>query len=261
MRIYDFDRAIVRTPAKTVVNGLRAAKSPDPSYDKLQKQHHNYVTALRNAGVSVIELEPLDAFPDSVFVEDPALVFTSGAIALRPGASSREGEAQEILPTLEQHFSTVVSISNGYVDGGDILATPSKIFIGLSKRTNRQGAKELARILFDFGFRSEIVTTPSEILHFKTGCALIDDETILATGPLAATDLFSDFRVLTIPDGEDAAANSLRINDTLLVPEGFPRTTEILARHTENIIEIDVSEVAKIDAGLSCMSLRWKSAR
>ena len=259
MAIFSFNRAIVRTPTEMVVNGLRAGEGPDPCFVALERQHHCYISALENAGLEVTELPPLADFPDSVFVEDAALVLSDTAILLRPGAKSRSGEVAAIAPAMSDHFSEVIVIEAGFVDGGDILVTSPKIFIGLSDRTDRQGARALAEILTRHGVVSEIVQTPPDILHFKTGCALLDEETIFASAAMAATGIFAEFRVLEVPYGEEAAANMLRINDTILLPSGFPKTADQVAQLHPNIVLLDVSEVAKIDGGLSCMSLRWNS--
>ncbi len=102
------------------------------------------------------------------------------------------------------------------------------------------------------------MTTPRDVLHLKSDCSLLDDETILATRRLAASGMFDDFRVVLVPDGEEAAANALRVNDSVLVSDSYPRTAELLAK-SYNVVPLQTREVAKIDAGLSCMSLRWRA--
>jgi dimethylargininase len=127
MHLFNFNRAIVREPARSVVNGLRHDQSAVPNYDGVVREHVAYIAALRGAGLTVDVLPPLEPYPDSMFVEDPALVFPEGAILLRPGAISRRGETDEIRPTLQRHFDTVLELeSNQLVDGGDILVTPMR---------------------------------------------------------------------------------------------------------------------------------------
>jgi dimethylargininase len=256
--MYRFNRALVRAPARSVVNGL-SATGAKPSFDGVAHEHTAYITALRGAGVVVDVLPPLEAFPDSLFVEDTALVFTGAAIVLRPGAPTRNGEVAEITPQLAKRFRRVLHLEDGFVDGGDVLATPRGIFIGLSSRTDAAGAKALAALLAQSGLRAIVVTTPPGVLHFKSDSALIDDETILATGRLAASGVFAGFRTLIVPEGEDAAANALRVNDRLLLSEGYPRTHDLLAESVADIVTLPTREIAKIDAGLSCMSLRWQA--
>lgn len=254
-----FDNAIVRAPAASVVNGLRAEDRGSPSLEGVETEHAAYIAALEAAGVAVQVLEPLEAFPDSIFVEDPALVFTEGAILLHPGAASRAGETKFIEPVLRGRFTTVLRIADGFADGGDVLSLSGKVMIGLSARTDRTGAQALAHCLTQLGRRSQIVETPAGVLHFKTDCSLLDDETILSTARLAASGVFTGKRVLLTPPGEEAAANALRVNDVVLVGAGFPATRAMLEKNGYSVMALETGEIGKIDAGLSCMSLRWKS--
>lgn len=257
-RVFDFNRAIVREPSPSVVAGLRADNRGDPCYDGVLREHRAYVAVLQRIGVTVTTLPALDGFPDSIFVEDPALVFPEGAILLRPGAATRLGEVGEIAPTLRSLFKTVHDLpAPGFADGGDILLTPEKVMIGLSARTDETGGNALADILRGMGRRSELVRTPPGVLHFKSDCSLLDEETVFSTTRLAAFDVFKGMRVLHVPDGEEAAANALRINDSVLVSNAFPRTIELLSKHGYKVQLMMTDEIGKIDAGLSCMSLRW----
>jgi dimethylargininase len=239
-----------------VVDGLRAVDVGAPDFDGVVREHAGYVRALEDAGVSVDVLPPLNDYPDSLFVEDTALTFAGAAIVLWPGAPTRAGEAREITPALERSFGRVLRLSQGFVDGGDVLTTPRGVFIGQSARTTAAGAQGLVALLAEIGLRGIPVATPRDVLHLKSDCSLLDDETILATRRLAASGLFGDFRVVTVPDGEEAAANALRVNDRVFVSDAYPRTAELLAK-TYNVVPLATREVAKIDAGLSCMSLRW----
>ena len=193
-----------------------------------------------------------------MFVEDPALVFSDGAILLRPGAPSRAAEADAIAPVLAKLFDVVLELPKpGLADGGDVLVTPHGVFIGLSDRTDRAGGEGLARCLAQFGGDSTIVETPAEVLHLKSACSLLDDETMLCTPALDRSGIFEGFRRIVTADGEEAAANALRVNDRLIVGSDFPRTAERLASLGIKLVALETSEIGKIDAGLSCMSLRW----
>ncbi|MBS0364861.1 MAG: dimethylarginine dimethylaminohydrolase [Proteobacteria bacterium] len=257
LRVFDFDRAILRTPAATVVDGLRAGTGPSPDAAGVLAEHSAYAAALRAAGVTTDILPPLPQYPDSMFVEDPALTFPEGAILLRPGAPSRLGEAPLLRAALQRHFVGIAELTHGFADGGDVLVTPSEVLIGLSARTDREGAQELARLLAAIGRRARIVSTPAGVLHLKTACALLDEQTILTTRACAAAGLFAGFDLVVLDLAEEAAANSLRINDTLLVPDRFPGTLELLAARGYRVVPLPTTQVARIDAGLSCMSLRW----
>jgi dimethylargininase len=254
-----FDNAIVRTPARSVVDGLRAVDVGAPSFDGVMAEHAAYVRALEAAGVAVEALPALEAFPDSVFVEDAALVFGAGAIVLRPGAPSRRGEIAEIAPVLERRFARVLRLGEGTADGGDVLATPRGVFIGLSARTDAAGAAGLTHLLAELGFAARVVTTPPGVLHFKSDCALLDEETVLATPALAGSGVFEGFSVLVTPAGEEPAANAVRVNDRLLISDAFPRTAAMLDGAGYTLTPLATREIAKIDAGLSCMSLRWQA--
>jgi dimethylargininase len=256
-KAYEFNAAIVRRPARTVTAGLRAVNRGDPTYEGVSAEHDAYVDALRQAGVEVEVLEPSDAYPDSIFVEDPALVFTAGAILLRPGSVSREGEAELMEPVLQRHFQKVLRLPRGYVDGGDVLRTPGKVMIGLSARTNREGAEALVECLAELGETSVIVKTPDDVLHLKSDCSLLDDDTIVLTQRLSSSGVFSGFRKIVVPQGEEAAANALRVNDRVFVGDDYAGTIALLREAFYKTVPLRTTEIRKIDAGLSCMSLRW----
>jgi dimethylargininase len=203
-------------------------------------------------------LPPLEDYPDSVFVEDPALVFPEGAILLRPGAPSRLGEREDMGHALARHFGRFVELDEGEnADGGDVLVTPDTVFIGLSQRTNAAGAEALRGHLAALGREARVAATPAGVLHLKSACALLAEDTILATAAMAASGIFSNFRPIVTPEGEEGAANALRIGDTVLVNDAYPRTIEMLRRESFCVRALPLRETAKLDAGLSCMSLRW----
>jgi dimethylargininase len=260
-RVFDFNRAIVREPSPSVVSGLRAENRGDPTYSGVLREQRAYVDILQSIGVTVTTLPALDGFPDSIFVEDPALVFPEAAILLRPGAATRFGEVAEMAPTLKSMFDTVYELSApGFADGGDILVTPDTVMIGLSARTDQAGGKALVEILARLGRKAALVQTPPGVLHFKSDCSLLDEETVLSTQRLAASGVFKGMNVLHVPDGEEAAANALCINDHVLVSNAFPATIALLEKHGYNVQPMMTDEIGKIDAGLSCMSLRWWDA-
>jgi dimethylargininase len=252
--VFAFDRAMVRTPAPSVVQGLRTGADA-PTHEGVLAEFEAYVAALEAAGLAVERLDPLEAYPDSVFVEDPAFVLPEGAIVLKPGACSRMGEAGEIAPALERRFERVLALDEGFADGGDILILPGEILIGLSARTDKLGAKRFCELVRSLGRKARVVETPPGVLHLKTACALIDEGTVIATPALA--DMFDGLEVIETVAGEENAANLLRLNDTILIGADYPRTAELLAGRAQ-IVPLPVAQIRKIDAGLSCMSLRWK---
>jgi len=259
---YHFNSAIVRKPALSVVNGLRAEDQGDPDYDGVKAEHEAYVAVLESVGMTVTVLPELEAFPDSIFVEDPALVFTEAAILLRPGAPTRQGETAEIAPVLHDLFDRVLQLPQpGHVEGGDILLTQKSVLIGLSARTDQAGADALIECLKTIGYTGEIVSTPKGVLHFKTECSLLDETTILVTRRMEQLGIFDGFRKIVLPEGEEPAANAIRINKSLLVSANYPRTIELLDHLGYLVVPVKTTEIQKIDAGLSCMSLRWFAAQ
>ena len=257
---FAYNRAIVRRPGKSVVKGLRAGGGEDPSLEGILAEHAAYVAALRNAGLAVTELEPLEDFPDAIFVEDPALVFPNGAVLLNPGTPSRVGEGAFLRPALEAAFERVLTLPEGHADGGDVLAMGRDIYIGLSGRTDRAGAEALVRLLAELGLAAQVAETPPQVLHRKTGCTQLDEETLLLLPELAGHPLFAGYRRIEVPDGERGGSNVLRLADRVLASKRFPRLLDRLDAEGYPVVALDTAEIAKIDAGLTCMSLRWRAA-
>jgi dimethylargininase len=145
----------------------------------------------------------------------------------------------------------------GFIEGGDIMITGREVLVGLSSRTNEQGYYNLKSILDEYGYASRVVITPPQILHFKTASGLIDEETILSTRELATSDCFEGYRLLLLPDGEEPAANAIRVNDKVFIAVGYPKTADLLTDAGYSVEMLPNGEAAKLDGGLSCMSLRF----
>lgn len=257
-RSFAFTRAIAREPAASAVAGLRAVDTGAPDIAAFRADHAAYVAALRAEGLAVTVLPPMDAFPDSVFVEDTALCLPDGAVVLRPGAPSRFGEAAAMAPHLARHYGDrVVHLAEGFVEGGDLMMTEDAILAGLSARTNAAGVAALAAAVAPWGWPVRMVETPPGVLHFKTDCSLLDAETVLATDRLAATGCFAGRRVIPVAPGEEAAANAIRVNGAVIFPAGFPRTRDALVAAGYRVVEIGNAQAAKLDGGMSCLSLRF----
>ncbi len=256
---YRFTHAITRRPAASITRGLRAVDTGSPALALMQAHHADYIAALRSTGATVIELPALEDFPDSVFVEDTALCLPQGAIIMRPGAPSRLGEAAEMAPHLAPLYADIRLITGpeSYIEGGDILVTETEILVGRSARTNAIGIAEMTKLVAEWSHKVREVLTPPGVLHFKTDCSLLDGETILSTERLAASGCFSGYKVIHTAPGEEAAANSIRFNDLVLVPAGFPATRDRIIAAGLTVREIGNSECAKLDGGMSCLSLRF----
>lgn len=252
-----FTRALVRTPGRSLVEGLTTANLGEPKYHKALDQHTAYINALQACGLEVSVLPPLEDFPDSCFIEDVALLTPRCAIITRPGAPSRVGEIGGMGEILGQFYPAIEQVqAPGTVEGGDILMVGSHFYIGLSARTNSEGARQMIEILNKYDLSGSCVPL-KEILHLKTGVAYLEENTLAACGEIISREEFSSFTILPIPEEESYAANCVWINGTVLIPAGFPRTAEIIQAAGYSVLGVDVSEFRKLDGGLSCLSLRF----
>jgi len=252
-----FTRALVRTPGRSLVDGLTTANLGKPAYHKALDQHAAYINALRACGLEVSVLPPLEDFPDSCFIEDVALLTPRCAIITRPGAPSRVGEIDGLREILGQYYAAIEQVqAPGTVEGGDILMVGSHFYIGLSARTNSEGARQVIDFLKDYDLSGSSVPL-KEMLHLKTGIAYLEENTLAACGEILSREEFSSFTILPVPEEESYAANCIWINGTVLVPAGFPRTSGLIQAAGYAVLEVDVSEFQKLDGGLSCLSLRF----
>lgn len=256
---HEFRHAITRKPGQSIVDGLRAEDTGTPDLGQMLADHAAYVAALRSTGAEVVELPPLAAYPDSVFVEDTMLCLPKLAIAMRPGAPTRQGEVAEMRPAIQGFYGDDIRevTAPATIEGGDILVTGREILVGLSARTNREGVAQLTDIVGEYGYSLRLVEVPDGVLHFKTDCGLLDPETILSTRRLAISDCFKGYRVLHVADQEEAASNCIRFNNLVIMGAGFPRTAEMLDQAGYEVVQINNSECAKLDGGMSCLSLRF----
>lgn len=256
---FEFTTAITRVPAESCVHGITTADLGAPDVAEFRNQHARYIAALEHAGLSVTVLAPDESYPDSVFVEDPAFCLPEIAVLLRSGAPERQGEAEAVEPALQSFYGQqLCSLSAGaLVDGGDILVTDREILIGRSNRTNAYGINEITEIVKPWGYRVRAVDIPFGVLHLKTDCATLGGNAVLATGRLASSGIFDDYDVIVVPDGEEAAANAVRVNDAVLLAEGFGRTANALTDAGFAVECLNITEARKLDGGLSCMSLRF----
>jgi len=252
-----FSKAIVRTPARSLINGLCSADLGFPIYEKALGQHAAYVDALEQCGLEVTVLGADEQFPDSTFVEDTALLTRSLAIVTNPGAVSRKGETHGIRTALTLFFSTIENIeSPGALDGGDVMVVGSHFYIGRSDRTNADGAKQLIDILKRYGLSGSTIPL-STFLHLKSGISYIENDNLVITGEFLNSPEFKPFNQIVVDDEESYAANCVWINGTVLVAAGYPRMRVKIESAGYDTIALDVSEFKKLDGGLSCLSLRF----
>lgn len=253
----EFARAIVRTPCRRISDGLTSARMGTPDYDTALVQHLAYITALQDCGLEVIVLPADEQYPDSVFVEDTALLTSQCAIITNPGAASREGEIDLIRETIAGFYPATETIRPpGTVDAGDIMMVDNDFYIGLSERTNEEGATQMISLLRHYGMNG-IMVQVEELLHLKSGLSYIEKNHLLISKAYRDERLFQSFTQLEVPDDETYAANSVWINEKVLVPLGFPKTKALIEAAGYETIVLDTSEFRKIDGGLSCLSLRF----
>jgi dimethylargininase len=251
-----FARAIVREVPESISAGITNAGLGRPDAEKAREQHRSYVAALKDCGLEVIMLDPDERFPDSVFVEDTAVVTDRCAIVTNPGAVKRRGEVHEVENALKALYGNVERITDpGTVDGGDVLQVGDHFYVGLSARTNRDGAEQLSTILHGYGFGVSFVGL-RRFLHLKTGIAYLGDDDMVVAGELAEKDEFRGFDRIVVPAEEAYGANCIRLNDRVLVAGGYETVGRGIAERGYEVTGLEMSEFRKLDGGLSCLSLR-----
>lgn len=251
-----FSRAIVREPGPNCVDGLTTSTLGRPDYRLLLAQHQRYVNTLRELGLKV-EVLPADPdFPDAYFVEDPAVVMPEVAVITMPGAPARQGEQQSIAQVLARYRPLAHIRPPGTVEGGDVLMVGRHVYIGLSERTNEAGAQQLGQILSDHGYEwSAVPVGPG--LHLKSSVNIVGPDKLLLTQDFAYRPVFARYNHIVLDEDEAYASNTLLVNGHLIMPAGFPGVRARLEALAQPIFELDVSEVQKMDGGLTCMSLRF----
>ena len=255
-----FASAIVRIPGSNFADGLTTVKLGLPHFEKVLDQHVHYCDALRECGLDLTILDPDLRYPDSTFVEDTAILTPQAAIFCRPGALSRQGEVAAIRPVAERFYSDTFAIEPpGTVDGGDISEAGNHFFIGLSLRTNQEGARQLSSFLNTLGYTTSTIDIRAmkTILHLKSGISYVGDNTLVVMEEMAANPQFSRFDLLPVAPAESYAANCVRVNDRVLIAEGFPRLANGLSTRGFRPLALNMSEFQKMDGGLSCLSLRF----
>lgn len=255
-----FSRAIVRPPGRNFADGLTMADLGAPDYETALVQHSAYCEALEQCGLTLVRLAPDNDFPDSTFVEDTAVLTNDVAVITRPGAESRLGETVAIKTELESWYDKLDLVQPpGTIDGGDVCLAGDRFLIGISDRTNLDGAGQLADHFAAAGFSSQFVdiTRFPGLLHLKSGISYLGDNRLMVTEPLRNAEFLGGLEPIVVPEGEEYAANCVRINDHVLLPAGNPVISSTLAGLGYHLIELEMSEFRKMDGGLSCLSLRF----
>ena len=265
-----FTNAIVREPGTNFAEGLTSVALGVPDFGLTIEQWLAYCAALESCGLTLIKLEADLRYHDSVFVEDTAVLTPGSAMLTRPGAESRLGEVAEIQSPVCQFYPDVSMIAEpGTLDGGDVCEAGNHFFLGISERTNEEGARQLAAHLGREAYSASFVDVRgmSSILHLKSGISYIglprdagDKEApgvLVVIEEMADLPVFAGYDLLRVSADESYAANCVRVNDRVLVAAGYPKITAELMRRGFEPLVLEVSEFRKMDGGLSCLSLRF----
>ena len=255
-----FQNVIVRRPCRALVEGITSnPQLGKPNYELALRQHDDYVAALKRCGVTVTVLPADERYPDSCFVEDPAVITRKCAIITNPSAPSRNGEKEEIIGAIRAFFpeDKIEYIqSPGTLEGGDVMMVGDHFYVGRSARTNEEGIRQFIAILEKHGLSGSEVPL-EEVLHLKTGVNYLENGNMLVAGEFVNKPDFVKYNRVEIPVEEAYAANCIWVNGTVIVPEGYPSVEKAVRDLGYPVILVDTSEYRKIDGGLSCLSLRF----
>ncbi len=244
--------AIVRSPPSTFKNCI----SSHPLHNQLnltlaQEQHREYCRVLSELGLDLIELPVDETHPDSCFVEDTAVIFREKAIVTRMAKESRRGEGISIEEILRNYKHLTRIKAPGTIEGGDVVHLPTSLIIGLTERTNLEGVSQTSEFL-----KAQIeVIEDSAIIHLKSYVTFIDDDTIVVTERFAKHAVLNKFKKLVIPVDEEYAANTLTINNHVLVSSRHPKSIQMLKDAGFEVLSVDMSEFEKCEGAITCLSL------
>jgi dimethylargininase len=261
--------ALVRPPGASFAQAISSSHAMI-DVALAQAQHAEYRQALAEAGVQVEILPPDEHYPDSCFMQDPAMVIAGRAIINRPGAASRRGEAEALVELLASRFPTTRIIPPGTLEGGDVLILPDRVVVGRSDRTNRAGIAQLVVALADLKSDLTGLANLSGLpglpvleapvvgyLHLLSAVTHLGDGTLLAVEDFVLPPALSGFPVLRVLTAEGYACNALGIGDRVILPAGYPRTAAMLKAHGFDVLLVPTTEFAKADGGVTCLALVW----
>jgi dimethylargininase len=226
--------------------------------EKAIAQHNAYVECLARLGIDVLSLPAEPDLPDSVFVEDAAVIVNELAVITRMGAPSRRPEAATLAEVVSRYRSIEFLSEPATLDGGDVLRIGSRLFVGETRRTNREGINQLREILGPHGYTVEAVEVKN-CLHLKSGCSYLGNNRLLINRSCVDEKCFPEFELIEVPKEEPAAANALLVNDVVIIPTVFHRTHALLQNHALKVVPLLVSELQKAEAGVTCCSLIFDS--
>ena len=219
-----------------------------------RRQHHVYEQVLVSLGCQLVRLPELPDLPDSVFVEDTAVVLPELAVITRPGADSRRPEADSMADALHPYRNLVFIEAPATLDGGDVLVVGKRIFVGLSTRSNPEAIAQLQGLLGRHGYSVTGIEI-TDCLHLKSAASVIAPDTLLINPTWVEPDQLKEFELVEIDPSEPYAANGLPINATIIYPEAFPESRKRLEARGLRVSRVDVAELAKAEGAVTCCSL------
>jgi dimethylargininase len=226
---------------------------------RARQQHQGYEVLLAKLGARVVSLPPESDLPDSMFVEDPAIVLDELAVILPLGTETRRPEARSLAKELSKYRKLAYVELPGTLEGGDVLRIGRQVFVGLTKRSNEEGIRQLARILKPHGY--EVIAVPvAGCLHLKSAVTWIADHTLLANRAWFDTAPFAGYGWIDVHPSEPHAANALSLAGTIVFPASFPRTRGCIGSLGYRVVPLDISELQKAESGLTCSSLLFESS-
>lgn len=228
-------------------------------YARAVQQHTKYKQVLRSLGVTVIEIPADQECPDCCFIEDTALVLDEVAVATRPGSDARRREVDGVQTEIKAHRPVLKIDAPGTLEGGDVLRIGNALFVGVTTRTNAKGIEMLRDHVERYGYGVVSVNVPGA-LHLKSVCTAISDGAVLADPTRLDISAFSEYEIVAVPPQEWMAANVLRVNNTVCMHEGFHQTIDIVRHRGIEVRAVNISEFLKAEAGLTCMSLLFRSS-
>jgi dimethylargininase len=247
--------AVTRQVASTLAEGDVTWIRREPvDVDRAIVQHGAYESLPRELGAYVISLPPEPTLPDSVFVEDTAVVVDEIAVMTRPAAARRRAEVRSVESVLTSYRAIGRIVEPATLEGGDVLIQGRSVFVGRSTRTNDEGFQQLSAILTPFGYTARQVEV-SGCLHLKTGCTYVGNSALLVHPEWIDVRPMAQYELIPVPAGEDFAANTIRLGGAVIVAASFPQTIAMLEDRGFDVRSLDISELQKLEAGLSCCSV------
>jgi dimethylargininase len=227
--------------------------------EKARAQHHAYEALLAKLGARVISLPEERDLPDSIFVEDPAIVLDEVAVICSPGTETRRKEAASLAAALAPHRKLAHIKLPGILEGGDVLRVGRKLFAGITQRSNPEGIRQLAVIAAAYGY--DLLGVPvSGCLHLKSAVTYLGKNTLLGNRAWFQWQRLQGFDWVEVDPGEPHAGNALLVGETIIFPASFPKTRARIEARGFRVEPLDISELQKAESGLTCSSLLFESS-